>query len=323
MAKDWKQLSVLIVGCGSIGRRHAGALLDIGVTDLRACDSIPQARQRMSEKVPSAQLFESFQAGLTTRPDAVFICTPTEMHVPMARKAIRSGSHVLIEKPISDTTENINELSTLAKGENKKVMIGLCFRYHEGVLRVHSALRAGRVGRLVCVRALMGEHLPDVRPDYQNLQCARKGGVFDLMHDLDLAIWLADSPVKQVHAICGNFSNINIKAPDMAEFLLEFEAPCTAMVHLDFFQRPRRRQLELLGTQGVIVLDFAQWDQCTLCLYDPEEEQWRQETIPTERDRMFRAEDQEFLEAIANGWPIRCTIEEGLKSLQVIEQANR
>ena len=212
MSKDWKGLSVLIVGCGSIGKRHARALVDLGLGDIRACDSTPQARQQMAEQTPSVSLFDSYEDGLKGNPQAVFICAPTELHVPMAMDAVRSGCHVFIEKPLSDTTEGVDELSALARGNNRKAMVGLCFRYHEGVLKMYSTLASGCVGKLVCVRALVGEHLPDARPDYRDLQCAKHGGVFELMHDLDLAIWMTNSPVKRVHAVHGNYGGIGIEA---------------------------------------------------------------------------------------------------------------
>ena len=268
MTRDWHELSVLIAGCGSIGKRHAKALLDLGVRDLRACDPSERARQGMVGVGSSITLFDSYEAGLAGRPDAVLICTPTETHVPMAIAAIEAGCHVLIEKPLSDTTEGVAALSALAQRNSKKVMVALCFRYHEGVLRAYDALRSGRIGRLVCVRALVGEYLPAARPDYRDLAYARRGGVVELMHDLDLALWMADLPVKSVQSLCGNYSDIGIQAPDMAAFLIDFEGLCAANVHLDFFEQPRRRRLELMGTDGVIVLEFAQWERCTLDISD-------------------------------------------------------
>ena len=43
---------------------------------------------------------------------------------------------------------------------------------------------------------------------------------------------------------------------------MDFEDRCVASVHLDFFQRPRRRQMELIGTEGVVTVEFARWDRC-------------------------------------------------------------
>jgi predicted dehydrogenase len=179
-------------------------------------------------------------------------------------------------------------------------------------------LASGRIGRLASVRALMGEHLPDVRPDYRTLFSAKVGGAFDLMHDIDLAIWFADQPVRKVNAVYGNYSDIGIEAPDLVEILMDFQDRCVATVHLDFFQRPRRRQIELIGTQGVITVEFARWDHCTVSVYEASQAKWDVEELTTDRDDMFRAEDREFLEAVASDGPVRSTIAEGRKSLEAV-----
>jgi len=318
MVKAWTDLSVLIVGCGSIGKRHARVLDGLGVADLRACDPVPAQRQLFSAELPGVRMVDSYDAGLRDRPDAVLICTPPEMHIPMACQAIRAGCHVLTEKPLSDTLDGIDELEALAAGSGKKVMVALCFRYHEGLIRAKQYLDSGRIGRLVSIRALMGEHLPDVRPDYRTMYLAVHNGAFELMHDLDLALWYAGQPVKKLHCVYGTYSDIGIQSPDVVEFLLDFEDRCTASMHLDFFQRPRRRQMELIGTEGVVTVEFAKWDRCTISLYEAARGSWNVEELTTDRDDMFRAEDREFLEAVAYDKPIRCSVAEGRKSVAAV-----
>lgn len=323
MVKSWQGLSVLIVGCGSIGKRHARVLHSLGVADVRACDPWAEQRAALLAQVPSVRMYESYEIGLADRPDTVLICTPPEMHIPMALEAIRAGSHVLCEKPLSDTLEGVDELAALAAAEHKKVMVALCFRYHEGLVRAYDILAAGRIGRLVSIRALVGEHLPDVRPDYQNLFSAQHGGAFDLMHEVDLALWYGGLPVRQVFAVSGSYSDIDIVAPDVAEILIDFDGPRLASIHLDFFQRPRRRQTELIGTQGVILIEFARWDHCTVSTYEAAKGIWEHEELITDRDDMFRAEDKEFLVAVVEDRPIRCTIDEARKSVEVVRAAVR
>lgn len=321
MVEAWQKLSVLIVGCGSIGKRHARVLTRLGITDLRACDPISAQRETMRAQTPSVKLYDSFNAALNDAPDAVWICTPPELHVPMAMQAIRAGAHVFCEKPLSDTLDGIEDLAALAEAHDKRVMVGLCFRYHEGLRRAKKYLDEGRIGRLVSVRALMGEHLPDVRPDYRTLFSAQRGGAFDLMHDIDLAIWFAGQAVRTVYAISGTYSDIGIRAPDVVEILMDFEDRCVASVHLDFFQRPRRRQIELLGTEGTLVVEFARWDVCTVYTFQATQGTWQIEEMSTDRDDMFIAEDREFLQSVVDGKPIACTIAEARKSLEVVVAA--
>ena len=315
---NWLNLSVLIAGCGSIGKRHARVLSGLGVMDIRVCDPSAEQRKSLLEQVPGAKPYESFEAGLRGRPDTALICSPSSMHVTMSRQAIEAGCHVLTEKPLSDSLDGLDELAALADTRRKKVMVALCFRYHAGLRRAKACLEAGRIGRLVSIRALMGEHLPDVRPDYRSLYLATSGGAFELMHDLDLALWFAGQPVRASHCVCGSFSDIGITAPDTVEFLLGFEDRCVATVHLDFFQRPRRRTMELIGTAGVITVEFARWEHCTVSVYEASCKDWTREEMDTDRDDMFRAEDREFLEAVAGDRPITCTIAEGRRSLEVI-----
>jgi predicted dehydrogenase len=323
MVKDWRNISMLIAGCGSIGKRHARVLNALGVADVRACDPSGQQRRSLLEQVPSVKMYDSFEAGLADRPDAVLICTPPAVHVLMARQAIEAGCHVLTEKPLSDRTDGIDELAALAEKHRKKVMVALCFRYHDGLVKAKDYLDSGRIGRLVSVRALMGESLPDVRPDYRNLFSAKEGGAFDLVHDIDLAIWYAGQPIRRVHCVYGSYSDIAIEAPDVVEILMDFEDRCLATVHLDFFQRPRRRQIELIGVGGVIVVEFANWDRATVSVYEAARGHWETEELRTDRDDMFRAEDREFLEAVVDDKPIRCTIAEGRKSLETVLAAQR
>ena len=75
-------------------------------------------------------------------------------------------------------------------------------------------------------------------------------------------------PVKKSYCIYGTYSDIGIQSPDVVELLLDFEDRCTANVHLDFFQSPRRRQIELIGTSGVILVEFARWERCKLSVYE-------------------------------------------------------
>jgi predicted dehydrogenase len=275
-------------------------------------------RESLLAQVPTVKMYETFEAGLADQPDTVLICTPPWLHVPQAAQAIRAGCHVLSEKPLSDSTDGLDDLVAMAAAEQKKVMVAHCFRYHEGLLKAKAALDAGRIGRLVSVRAMVGEHLPDVRPDYRNLFSAQHGGAFDLMHDIDLALWYAGLPVRQVYVLSGSYSDIGITAADVAEILIGFQGRCLATVHLDFFQRPRRRQIELIGVGGVIIVEFARWDRCTVSIYEATKAAWEHEEMVTDRDDMFRAEDREFLEAVAEDKPIRCTVAEARKAVEVV-----
>jgi predicted dehydrogenase len=318
MPTDIQSLRVLLAGCGSIGHRHARCLRELGVIRLFACD--PNAEQLLSlmQQNPDVESCESFSEGLRQKPDAVFILTPPKLHVPMAIEAVKAGCDVFLEKPISDSLSGIDVLQDLARVHEKRVMVGLCFRFHEGIKKAKDLVDRGAIGRLVSIRALMGEHLPDVRPDFKSLFTAQYSGAFDLMHDLDLALWFAGRPVRSVKGLFGTYSDIGIKAPDLVEILIDFEERCMANIHLDFFQRPRRRMLELMGTAGVAAVEFASWDRCTVSVFTEDASHWEHHPQDTRRDDMFIAEDKAFLLSLVNGRDPGCGIDEACKSLQVV-----
>lgn len=319
MVTPGENLSVLIAGCGSIGRRHARVLRELGVEDLRVCDPLAAQSEALIRETP-ARTYPSFEAGLAARPDTVFLGTPPRMHIPMAIQAAEAGAHVFCEKPLSDTTRDIDRLLAVSRRTGRQVMTGLCFRYHRGLVKAKAILESGRFGRLVSIRCLMGEHLPTVRPDYKTLFTSKYSGAFDLTHEVDLAVWFAGRPVQSVRCVAGGCSDVEMEAPDNVEMAIGFEGRCLAGIHLDFFQRPRRRQTELLCTKGVILVEFARWDHCTLSTAGSDGV-WARQEMATDRDDMFRAEDRSFLEAVATGRPVECGIDEARKSVEIVERA--
>ena len=312
-------MRVLVAGCGSIGKRHAQVLRSLGVARLSACDPSAESRAGMRALLPDMPLYADYaQALAQEKPDAAFILTPTGLHVPMAMQAIEAGCHVLIEKPLANTPEGVAQLEALAQARGRQVMVAFCFRYHEALCKAKAMADGGQIGRLVSIRAMMGEPFYDIHPDYLNLYYSKYSGAFELVHDLDLAIWFAGQDIQSVQGVYGSFSDMGMDSPDTVEMLLRFRDRCVANVHLDFFQTPRRRQIDLIGTQGVITVNFASWDQSELAVFRRDTMRWETETLPTRRDDMFAAEDQEFLQCVLTGAPVRCTVAEALKSLTAI-----
>ncbi len=317
----FSSLRVLLAGCGSIGKRHAEVLTKLGLTRITACDPAAAGRESFSALFPQIAMTDDYDKALEEGTfDAVFICTPTAMHLPMAEKALKAGCHVFLEKPLSTSSEGVQELEALADRQQKKVMVGFCFRYHEVLRLAKALLEQGTIGRLVNIRALMGEPFAEIQPNYMNMYYSRYSGAFDLVHDIDLALWYADRPVRDVYAVYGSFSDMGMQSPDSIELLLRFEDRMTATVHLDFYQHPRRRQMELIGVEGTIIVEFASWDSATLSWYNTTTRAWNRKEYPTRRNDMFRDEDSEFLNAVLGKQEITCTIREALRSLQVVER---
>jgi predicted dehydrogenase len=317
---EWRDRSILLVGCGSIGRRHARVLRSLGVLDLRFYDTDRRKAASLATEVSSSHVERSLEEALDRGPDAVFVLTPPEHHVPLAVEALRSGAHVFCEKPLSTSTQDLPALADAIAASGRRFMVGLCFRFHPGLMRMHRAVvDEGAVGRPLSIRAFVGEHLPTVRPDYRTLFSASSVGVFDLVHDLDLVMWLAGGPPHTVHTLHGSLSDVGISAPDLAEVIMAFPSGAIGSVHLDYFVRPRRRYLEAIGIDGTIRIDFEDWDAYTVTT-TPASGLPTSETGVTNRDEMFRNQSSHFMDAIDRGAPIATGLEEGAWTVGLLER---
>ena len=316
--EHWQKLSALIVGCGSIGRRHGRVLRQLGLGDVRVCDPSQEMRDFAAERLSVAKAYEHLPEALADEPNAVFICTPTALHVEQAIESLNAGADVFIEKPLSTCFDRMDELEALASTGHKVVTVGHCFRFHEGLRKAKHWLKEGRIGRLASIRAVIGEYIPEVMPNYRNMYISEYSGAYELMHEIDLALWFAEQQPVRVMGIDGNFSDVHMKSPDAAELIVEFKDRCLASVHLDFFQRARHRQTELFGTNGTILIEFASWDKCGLFLYEAEAGAWHYERVDTDRDDMFREMDRLFLQAIASRSAAPVSLEDGKLAVQIV-----
>ena len=320
MEVTYKDLKIVVAGCGSIGLRHIDVLHSMGVGKIIACDPNHEALDKIKNKYPDIKTQTDYNEALLTNPFAVFILTPTKMHIPMAIDAIKNGAHVFIEKPLSNSSEGVEELKNVSQKYNKQVMIGFCFRYHSALRYAKKLLEEGKIGRLVSIRALMGEDFPSIHPEYKEMYLSKYSGAFELIHDLDLAIWFANQDINEVFGVYGPFSDYEFESPDTVEMIIKFKEKCTASVHLDFFQSPRRRVMELIGTKGVITIDFASWDEAFVNIYDKSNGKWEKKHIETQRNDMFFDENREFLDRALLNQPMDCNIDEALKSLKAVEK---
>src|SRR5277367_6102800 len=99
-SSEWADYKALVVGCGSIGRRHAKNLKSLGIRRFAFCDTNADALKQCSADV-QGELFTDYREALQKfRPDLSLICTPPVYHVEEASAALQAGSHVFIEKTI-------------------------------------------------------------------------------------------------------------------------------------------------------------------------------------------------------------------------------
>lgn len=322
--RDWRETRVLIAGCGSIGRRHARVLQTLGIANLEITDPNPAQRKALQQEVKVKGEYENYLDALSARPDVVFICTPADLHIPLAVQALERGIAVFCEKPLSYTKRGIDNLVAVLEKTKLPFAVGFCFRYHEALTEAKKLLSQGVIGEVKTLRLRMSENLSVVRPDYRNLATLVTGGVYDLTHEIDLAFWFAgkEAKVADLQILDGIASDLGFQRPDFSFLSMKFTNRICAQIYLDYFSVPRTRVTEIMGTEGTLRLEFADWNVAELALFRKDRSEWQVHRIPTARDTMFRLEDEEFLRFASgeNVFPA-CPLEEAMKSLEVLDRA--
>jgi predicted dehydrogenase len=181
----------LVVGCGSIGKRHLQNLRALGVADLGVVESDSSRRQQVAGEMGIAA-FAQLADGLRWFPDFVVIATPTHFHISQAMEVASKGCAVFVEKPLSHTSDGVSELVNVIGQSGLVSMVGCNMRFHPGPKKVKELLDAGALGRILSARVYVGSYLPDWRPgtDYRQNYAARDenggGCILDCIHEIDL-----------------------------------------------------------------------------------------------------------------------------------------
>lgn len=315
-------MRVLVVGAGIIARRH---IRNLKLVDPAARIAVWRQSPRsddLGELAASVEcVFRSPEEALAWAPQAAVVASPAPFHVPQAAGLAERGVHLLIEKPLSDSLEGIEPLLRTCAERGVVGMVGYNLRFHAPLRILKETLAAGAIGRVLGVRAEVGQYLPDWRPgtDYRRSVSARRslggGALLELSHEIDCARWLGGE-VADVCARVGRLSPLEIDVEDTAEILLRFESGALGSVHLDMIQRAPARWCRLIGSEGTL-----HWDGSddSVGLFAASEGRWVPLRPPGQEDRnaMYVAELRHFLECVESGRTPAVSIEDGLRALRI------
>ena len=304
MSADFDTLRVAVVGCGSIGGRHARNLRTLGVAHVALCDLDASRAARLAGELDDALVSVDLEALLTRhRPHAVLVCTPPSSHLAVATRALEAGAHVFCEKPLAPALAGVDQLLARVAARNRFLMLGMCYRFHGGLRRLRERVLRVDVGRVLGAQLWGGHWLPDWHPwaDYRREYSARRalgGGVLlDSIHAFDTARWLFGEPVEVV-GMLGRVSDLEIDTEDVASAILRLPGGVLVEVHVDYLQRHAQSRIEVIGSEGTLEWDFHR--QSIRCRRAGETA-WVEEAVPVEVNAMYVAELREFLDGVTAG----------------------
>lgn len=252
---------VVVVGAGSIGRRHlrSARAIDADATLTvvrRAAEPDDELRQIGVSTVTSLD-------DIDDPVDVIVLATPSANHIDLLPELVESGRALLVEKPVVTDRDDVERVRSLLVSSSPAIRAaGFNLRYLPSLIRLRDMVRSGELGTIVRATLTAGQWLPDWRPgsDYRQSYSAsaeRGGGVeFDLSHEFDIARWVFGD-MSVAHACGGQLSSLEIDSNDTSTAILVGEggAPIVTVV-LDYVSRERVRRYEVVGDRGSLVWDI-------------------------------------------------------------------
>ena len=236
--------------------------------------------------------------------DAVTICTPASTHFSIASQTLAAGLHTFVEKPMTTTTKNAEELIEAAKKANRMLTVGFIERFNPPIAELKKMISGGGLGDLILLEFhrenRRGENVSDV------------GIVKDAsVHDIDTACWLFGEQPKSVFARVG-VQFAPLEHEDFATILLGFSGQKTAFLVTNWVTPSRVRTLTAVFSGAVVDVDFV--TQMTSV------HQGDKTTVPTRAyQEPLLAEMTEFIAALKEKRRPLVTGEDGLKATIIAE----
>lgn len=288
----------LVIGAGSIGERYIRNLWTLGYTNI----VVFRTRNLPFRDIGEAQVTvaTSWKEVDALRPVAAFVCNPTSMHLASAAECVDRGIHVLVEKPLSHTSDGLDELLRKALEKKQLIQIGYMMRYHPFITKVQQMTSSQQYGKLLQIQSYWGEYLPDWHPweDYRNSYAAKRelggGAALTLSHDLDLANWIAGAGLIDYSRQYHFQSGLEVDVEAGADFLLRYDNGVIANVHLNFFQKVKERWYHYIFEHAVVKIDLFQSEMTIL---QPEGES-KEQAKDFDRNDLFLQQMEQFFHAL-------------------------
>lgn len=309
--------SAFVVGGGSIGRRHISNLQQLGISKLCVCDPNPDRLAYIWERYQAISV-ANMDEGLASNPDMVLICTPPACHAVQTLQAIRARVPVFVEKPVSHSMQNLQELLAEEQMSKIPIQVGYNLRFHPPIQKLKELVEKEAVGKILWGRIESGSYLPDWRPwqDYRDSYTASRelggGIILDGSHELDYVSWLFGAPV-DLTCMAGKVSKLQVDVEDCATVLLRFSNGLQLDVHVDFVERFYSRGCVLAGENGKLQWDFnSNKVHVQGCGEEPQEI-----CFDCDVNQMYLRELLHFIECIERGTRPAVNLDDGIRTLRI------
>ncbi len=308
-------MKIGLAGVGHLGKIHLKCLLKTKFEFVGFFDPNPETRASI-EAAHQIHAFNSLEE-MIDAVDCLDIVSPTTYHFEIAKQAIIKGKHLFIEKPLTETTDQAEELVKLAGQHNVKVQVGHVERYNPAIRSLNNIEFKPKF--------IEGHRLAVFNPRGTDVSV-----VLDLMiHDIDIVLSMIKEEVKDVRA---NGVCIVSKTPDICNARIEFEGGAVANLTASRISMKNMRKIRLFQDDAYISLDFLDKEAQVIKIENHvEDDNFSGMTMHTNdglkriiiespsimQNNAIEDELNDFYEAVANDAPVSVTIQDGYRALKL------
>lgn len=319
-----ERIDVAVFGAGRIGTIHAGNLARHAGARLRyVVDVNAAAAQTLAER-HGARTSSVEEALADPAVGAVMICSSTDTHADLILRAAAAGKAIFCEKPVDLAVERARACADAVREAGVTCMIGFQRRFDPTFAALKQRLDAGEIGTPEMLVITSRDPAP---PPHSYI--AHSGGVFKdmLIHDFDIFRWILGGEVVSVHATggCPGLPDI-AAAGDLSHTAVTLRTSTGALCQINTSRRAAYgydQRFEVLGSHGLLQAGNVRPTQVIA---------WSEQAISSDKPEAFfleryrdayALEIEHFFDALSNGTPVRTTIEDGIKALELAELATQ
>ncbi len=321
-------LNIAIIGIGYWGPNILRSFAKIENVNIKyICDLNENKLNKLKELYPKSYFIKNANTIFEDNSiDAVIIVTSANTHFKLAKQALLSNKHVFVEKPLTLTKKDSQELVTLAEQQNKKLMVGHLLLYHPAITFLKKYITDGKLGKI--------SYIYTARLNLGKVRSEENAFWSLAPHDLSIILYLLEKEPISIYANGESFIREGIE--DVVFSYLKFNDNLSAHIHVSWLDPHKLRKITIIGTKGMAVFDDMDTEKIKIYdksiktqeefdFYDDEyiSIQNGEYTVPKlDTTEPLLAECQDFVNSIKNNTTPLANGKEGLKVVAILEEVD-
>lgn len=254
-----------LIGCGRIATNHIKAVINNGLEFVAACDLLPEAIETLLakhglEKDSSIDRYTDYKKMLSEHPEIelVAIATDSGVHAEIALYCIDQGVNVIVEKPMTMSMADAEEV--IRRADEKKVKVSVCHqnRFNVAIQEMRQALEAGRFGRIshgsINVRWNRGKQYYE-QASWRGKWASDGGCLFNqCIHGIDLLRWMMGDEVEEVYGVTKQQFHDYLECEDIGMAVVKFKNGAVGTIEgtVNVYPKNLEETLYLFGENGTV-----------------------------------------------------------------------